>query len=288
MPPPVVATTALTKRYGERFALRGVDLEVPEGSVYGLVGPNGAGKTTLLSILAGLRRPTEGRVTAMEERYAFLPDTPGFDPWLTGREVVALAATLDGGGDVAGILDRVGLTEAADRRVKEYSRGMLQRLGIAVTVIGEPTLLLLDEPAASLDPVGRREILDLVRGLRGEATVVFSSHILTDVEAICDHVGILAQGELRYQGPMAGLLADERIVYLVELAEERAEELAAELADPPWCHGVVVEDPRRIRVEVDDGAATGLFRRLAALDAPVVALVPRRPSLEDRFLELVG
>ena len=206
----ILETTGLGKRYGTQVALDGVDLAVAEGSVYGLVGPTGAGKTTLLALLAGLRRPTAGNVHCGVDRRAtaLLPDTPQFDPWLTGREVIALAKELVAPGlpddRVDGALRDAGLADAATRRVGGYSRGMLQRLGLAATVVGEPELLLLDEPASALDPAGRREVLDLIAHLRGHATVVLSSHMLADVQEVCDTVGILRAGRLQFQGPLAG------------------------------------------------------------------------------------
>ncbi len=136
-----------------------------------------------------------------------LADAPRFDPWLTGREVVELARHLtDRQGDVDGVLEQAGLTEAASRRVGGYSRGMLQRLGVAAAIVGRPRLLLLDEPASALDPQGRREVLDLIARLRGSATVLFSSHILGDVQEVCDTVGVLDHGRLRFQGPLDELL----------------------------------------------------------------------------------
>ena len=187
-----VRTVDLGKRYGGHVALDGVGLVVSDGSVYGLVGPNGAGKTTLLAVLAGLRQPTGGRVELGLPRHslALLPDTPQFDPWLTGREIVALSRHLVAPhlpeSRVDEVLADAGLTAAASRRVGGYSRGMLQRLGIAATVVGEPKLLLLDEPASALDPAGRREVLGLIDHLRGRATVLLSSHILADVQEVCD------------------------------------------------------------------------------------------------------
>ena len=156
----IVSTTGLTKRYGTHTALDGVDLAVPEGSVYGLVGPNGAGKTTLLALLAGLRKPTAGELTiaVAKRKVALLPDTPQFDPWLTGREVVELARGLMGvAADPDRVLADAGLADAADRRVGGYSRGMLQRLGLAATIVGEPEVLLrTSRPPRSTRPAGAR------------------------------------------------------------------------------------------------------------------------------------
>jgi ABC-2 type transport system ATP-binding protein len=212
MPTNAVEVTGISKRYGSVVALDAVTLSVPERSVYGLVGPNGAGKTTLLAILAGLRSPTDGAFSIASHRVSVLPDTPKFEPWLTARETVELSAAL---GDiqaaadaVANVLERTGLIDVADRKVSGFSRGMLQRLGIAAAVVSRPGLLLLDEPAAALDPQGRREVLDLVAELRGESTVIFSSHILDDVQEVCDEIAILTRGSLVYQGTLDGLVRD--------------------------------------------------------------------------------
>jgi ABC-2 type transport system ATP-binding protein len=200
-----ISTTALGKHYGPRAALDGVDLQVPRGSVYGLVGPNGAGNTTLLAILAGLRRPSRGgvRVDGDRRQVAMLPDTPSFDSWLTGREVVDLARALVAPAAPAARVDQVladaGLADAAGRRVGGYSRGMLQRLGLAATVVGDPEVLLLDEPCSALDPAGRREVLGLVARLSGQVTVLLSTHILSDIEEVCDTVGVLRAGRLLYR-----------------------------------------------------------------------------------------
>jgi ABC-2 type transport system ATP-binding protein len=288
----MIRTETLAKYYDGAPALIDLDLDVPSGAVYGLVGPNGAGKTTLLSILAGLRRPTSGRVhvEADHARVAVLPDAPRFDPWLTGREVIALAAELTaphlGDEAVARVLDDAGLADAADRRVGGYSRGMLQRLGVASTVVGEPEVLLLDEPASALDPVGRREVLDLVRRLRGAATVVFSSHILTDVQEVCDTIGILDRGELRFQGPVDHLLG-ESSAFLVRTRDGTAAVTAA-LAGLSWVDAVEHRDDRVVRIRVNDLAAAeaSLAGALAASGTRIVSVTPDTPSLEDVFLEV--
>src|SRR5262245_7552466 len=197
--PAIVATRGLRKEYGATVALDGVDLSVPRGSVYGLVGPNGAGKTTILGILSGLRRATAGSVVlgVDRRRMAVLPDTPEFEPWMRAREVVDLARTLvapevppDRTDEALG---EMGLSAAAHLSVGGFSRGMLQRLGLAATVVTEPDLLVLDEPTSALDPAGRREVLDLVSRLATRTTVLLSSHLLGDVQRVCDWVGILRE-----------------------------------------------------------------------------------------------
>jgi ABC-2 type transport system ATP-binding protein len=289
----MIATTALTKRYGEHVALEDVALAVPEGSVYGLVGQNGAGKTTLIGILAGLRRATSGevRIDAPPERVAVLADAPRFDPWLTGREVVELARHLtDRQGDVDGVLEQAGLTDAASRRVGGYSRGMLQRLGVAAAIVGRPRLLLLDEPASALDPQGRREVLDLIARLRVRATTLLSSHILADVQEVCDTVGILRAGRLLYQGTLDDLLVGRAIpAYRVRLRDPVAP-VVERLRGEEWVTGVDQDADRCLRVGVRSLAEAELRlpRALAASDARVVSLEPQAADLEAVFLELTS
>lgn len=295
----IVETSALTKRYGPHAALDGVGLQVPAGSVYGLVGPNGAGKTTLLGILSGLRRPTSGgvRLGASPGRVATLPDTPHFEPWLTGREVVSLAARLanppDGAttpeGRVDDVLAQAGLADAAHRRVGGYSRGMLQRLGLATTVVGEPELLLLDEPASALDPAGRREVLDLIARLRGRATVVFSSHILADVQEVCDRIGVLCDGRLLFQGALEELLVGRAApAYRVGL-RTGADQVAALLRQQPWVTSLRSDGGDLIvGVRTVEEVQTHLAGVLAEARAKVVSLGPQEARLEDVFLELTS
>ena len=292
--PPVVTTTGLTKRYGDHLALDDVDLRVPEGAIYGLVGRNGAGKTTLLGVLAGLRRPTAGtvEVRVAHDRVAVLPDTPWFDPWLTAFEVVDLARSL-----VAPhrpttasreALHEAGLGDAADRRVGGFSRGMLQRLGLAATLVGDPDLLLLDEPCSALDPAGRRDVLDLVGRLAGRATVVFCSHILDDVQEVCDTVGVLGDGHLLFQGPVADLLVGRASPAYRLRVRGDVGPLVPVLQDQPWVTSVERLGAEEVRIGVRDlpSAEVGLVPLLAARSVPVVRLEPASADLEHVFLEL--
>jgi ABC-2 type transport system ATP-binding protein len=300
----MIHTSGLVKRYGSHAALGGIDLDVAHGSVYGLAGPNGAGKTTLLGILAGLKESTEGSVSVDAEpgHIAVLSDTPRFDPWLTGREVVALALTLSEGTDAATprdhdaridqILAECGLEEASSRRCGGYSRGMLQRLGIAATLVARPALILLDEPASALDPQGRREVLDLISTLRGHATVLFSSHILGDVQEVCDTVGILHHGNLLFQGPIDDLLVGHAVPrYVVRLRNAAdADAVAASLAGETWVREAVADDGGVVRIEVASlaDAEHCLPGVLAEAGAPVMSFGPEEVSLERAFLELTS
>lgn len=292
----MIRTRGLVKRYGTHAALDGVDLNVPAGAIYGLAGPNGAGKTTLLGILSGLRTATEGEVSIDAEpgTFAVLPDTPQFDPWLTGREVVALAHALTSDAADEARIDEVladtGLAGDAKRRCGGYSRGMLQRLGIAATLVSRPSLILLDEPASALDPQGRREVLDLISRLRGQATVLFSSHILGDVQEVCDTVGVLQHGRLLFQGPLSDLLVGRAVPrYRVRL-REGADAVAAALAREPWVVSAVAGDAQEVVIETSSlaDAENRLVAALASAGAAVVSLGPEAVSLERAFLELTS
>lgn len=288
----MIETRGLVKRYGSVTALDGVDLAVARGAVYGLVGRNGAGKTTLLGILAGLRSPTSGSVAIAVARddVAVLPDTPRFDPWLTGREVVSLAAHLTSGdaARVEAVIAEAGLADDLDRAVRGYSRGMLQRLGVACTVVGSPQVVLLDEPASALDPLGRREVLDLIGRLRGSATVLFSSHILGDVQEVCDTVGILDEGKLVFQGPLEDLLVGSAVPRYLVRCRPPIEPVMASLRDRLWVVGVDPVDADRFSVMVAslDDAEVRLARALAEAGARVISFAPEAVTLEQAFLEL--
>ncbi len=207
----VLEISDLTKRYGKLTALAGLDLTLHDGTVHGLVGPNGAGKTTMLLIISGLRRKTSGEITfgVPTNKVMLMPDTPDFFPLLTAREIVDLARypfrKEVSEESVTEVIELVGLGDSIDRRVGGFSRGMKQRLGLAATLIGEPQLLLLDEPCSALDPIGRREILDVILRLRSKSTVLFSTHLLSDVEAVCDSVTVVDHGKTLYEGTVSGI-----------------------------------------------------------------------------------
>ncbi|MCL1598995.1 MAG: ABC transporter ATP-binding protein [Actinomycetia bacterium] len=287
-----VSTRGLVKRFGEVLALDHVDLDVPSGSVYGLVGPNGAGKTTLLGILSGLVKPSDGDIDVGPQSIGVLPDTPKFDRWLTGYEVVDLARTLTAEGarpvSVDDVLEVVGLGDTAHRRVRGYSRGMLQRLGLAAAVVSRPDLLLLDEPAAALDPAGRREVLDLVKELSGSSTVVFSSHILDDVAEVCDVIGILRRGQIVYQGSLDGLLERYRSNRYVVRVRHEGDRVAQAIVSEPWVSATASGPDGVVLVTVTDleDAERHLIGALAKIDVPVVSVNPAATSLEEIFLEV--
>ncbi len=292
----VLETDSLRKVYGGTVALDGVDLRVEAGSIYGLVGPNGAGKSTLIGVVAGLRRPTAGQVYLHVERrrMAVMPDTPGFDPWLTAREIVDLSRAMVAPElsvtTVDEALHEAGLADVAERRIGGFSRGMLQRLGIAATIVTGPELLVLDEPASALDPLGRYEVLELVGRLATRSTILFSSHILADVQRVCDTVGVLREGRLLYQGPLQALLT-ERVqpAYVVRVRPPLAP-VAEALRAAPWAAAVSDAGHGQLRVEVTSvpDAERGIVEVLGRTGARVISVEPEAPDLESVFLELTS
>ena len=300
----------LTKRYGDVLALDGLELDVPAGSVFGLLGPNGAGKTTTLRLLAGLARPTRGTVSiervdrdaaALDARRGIgvLDQDPRYYGWMRGRELVEMAGRLHGltkeeaRTRALEVLARVGLADAAERRIVGYSGGMRQRVGIAQALVDRPPLLVLDEPVSSLDPEGRRDLLALIADLRGSATVIFSTHVLADVERICDRVAILARGRLLAEGPLDDLLARYALpVYRLEPEPDQrdaVDHLATTLAGLPWVDGVSVEHGLLTVAVADEvEAARALLPVVVEAGVALVSYARVRPTLEDVFLRLVG
>ncbi len=299
--PPVITTKGLTRDYGGT-GLFDVDLVVPRGCVYGLVGPNGAGKTTLLSILSGIRRAGAGTVSVDlgRDKLAVCPDVPEFDPWLTAYEVVDLARALVAGrrgrtsapaGDpVLTALATTGLADSAGRRIGGFSRGMLQRLGLACALVTDPELLILDEPMSALDPAGRAEMLNLVATMRGSKTVIFSSHILADVQRIADQIGILRDGRLLYQGAASDLI--ERYLrpsWLLRIAGDLAP-VTLSLRDQAWAIRVEPAGGGLIRVDAEsiESGERGIPAVIAACGARQVSCEPVAADLESAFLALTS
>jgi ABC-2 type transport system ATP-binding protein len=301
----------LRKQYpGGVVALDGLSMVVPTGSVFGLLGPNGAGKTTCLRLLAGLTRPTAGRAIVsgsvvatdalvVRRGLGYLEQDPRAYRWMTGREQLAMLGRLHGlRGDtlsraVTEALARVDLADAADRRTGTYSGGMRQRLGIAGALVHRPPVIVLDEPVSALDPEGRRDVLDLIASLRGETTVLFSTHVLADVERICDRVGILDHGRLVIEGSLAELLDRFALpVYRVEAEPGQAtalESLAARLRAADWVTGAAVEHGLlTVAVADPERAAHELLPAITAEGVSVISVARARPTLEDVFLRLTG
>ncbi len=299
----------LHKSFGQVRALDGLSLAIEPGSVFGFLGPNGAGKTTTIRILTGLAHADAGQawidgveVTAdrrgVGNRIGYLPQDPSFYPWMTAREFLDHVGRVFGlpgrerGARTEELLRLVGLVEAADRRVGGFSGGMGQRLGIAQALVNRPPVLLLDEPVSGLDPAGRRELLQLIERLRGQCTVFMSTHILADVERVCDTVGIIHRGRLVAEAPQQDLLERYAIpAFEVEVDHSLAEPLTAwaeSLRAHRWVASVSL-DRATARVVVSD-VETARRELLASALASGLALTRYeivRPSLEDVFLRLV-
>jgi ABC-2 type transport system ATP-binding protein len=308
---PAVRTHGLTKRFGSIVAVEDLDLEIPRGVVFGLLGPNGAGKTTTIRLLTGIARPSSGSAhldgidmasrggLEARRRLGVLDQEPRFYGWMTGRDLLAFV------GDLLGIhgaelderidetLQRVGLEEASERRISGYSTGMRQRLGIGQAIIGRPDILILDEPVSSLDPEGRRDLLGLIRELRETATVVLSTHVLSDVERVCDRVAILDHGRLVTEAPIGELLRRfSPPGYRIEVEpgqDGRVEALMTGLSRQPWVKAThVLGGSVHVDVADDDRASAELLPLIASVGVRVVAFEREQPTLEDAFLQLVG
>jgi ABC-2 type transport system ATP-binding protein len=291
-----IRTRALTKVFQGNVGLHAVDLAVPDRGVYGLVGPNGAGKTTLLSLLAGLRRADSGELSSTA-RVMLCPDTPAFEPWLTATETVDLFAGLGpqvgrrpGATGTAEALALAGLAAERDRRVGGFSRGMTQRLGLAVVLASGADVLLLDEPTSALDPQGRSDVLELITALGREHAVVFSSHILADVQRVADTIGVLREGRLIYQGPVEDLLDRyTRPSWHLQL-RSGTDALAERLGRRDWVAAVrPYGQGQGLRVDTTSVRAgeTLLPAEITASGAELVAFNPIGADLETVFLEMV-
>ncbi len=296
----------LTKRYGKKLALDGVDLRVEEGSVFGFLGPNGAGKTTTLRILTGLAKASSGSVRvlghevsdagdAVRAQIGFLPDVPGFYDWMSAEELLRFAGSLFGLGGktledrIRVLLGLAGLS-GVGTRIGGYSRGMKQRLGIAQALINAPRLLMLDEPTSALDPMGRKDVLDMLSSLKGRTTVFFSTHILGDVERVCDTVAILDQGRVAAQAPIDELKSRYGIFKIQVEVEEGADELSAAISAEPWASAVIRAEDGAIVITVSDATAArrAIPAMVAARRLALTRMEAGEMGLEEVFVKLVG
>jgi ABC-2 type transport system ATP-binding protein len=305
---PAIRTEGLNKHYGDVYAVRDLDLTVPAGSIFGFLGRNGAGKTTTIRLVTGLARPDSGRAwiddvettngdSRAQSRFGYLPQEPAFYGWMTAAEYLdytgrlfqmALPARRE---RVAELLELVDLAGAARRKVGGFSGGMKQRLGLAQALIHQPPVLILDEPMAGLDPAGRRDVLDLLERLRKTTTVFFSTHILADVERVCDTVGIVHDGRLIEVADREELLSryttDVAILQVRPEAAELLRPLADELHTQPWVSSVNLEGPV-LRVNAADMAAGQLLLLPLVVkhNLPLLKFEWVRPNLEEIFLNL--
>jgi ABC-2 type transport system ATP-binding protein len=278
-------------------AVKSVSFEVSRGDIFGFLGPNGAGKTTTIKMLTGLIFPTSGRATVFGDpipssramqRVGFLPENPYVYPYLTPNEFVELCGRLSGlkgkalASRVTTVLELVGIAYAADRPVRRLSKGMLQRTGLAAALVADPELLILDEPMSGLDPVGRKEVRDIILSERANGrTIFFSSHILSDVESMCDHVTILRQGSVVVSGRLSDLLRTH--VKRSSLVFGGATKAFAKKAAVQGHTVTRLGDRLAIEVEGDE-RVTELVKEALAQGLTLLELVPRHETLEDLFV----
>jgi ABC-2 type transport system ATP-binding protein len=293
-----VHTQDLAKRYGKTVALSGLTMSVRRAEVFGFLGPNGAGKTTAVKLLVGLARPTAGQGWVLgapigdlrtRRRLGYLPELFRYQGWMTAREVVGLHCELSGlprsswGAEIGSTLHTVGLAERAGDKVAGFSKGMQQRLGLGVALLGRPELVLLDEPTSALDPVGRHDVREIIRLLKARGTAVFlNSHLLSEVEQVCDRLAVVDRGRVIATGTMAQILGQDGAVRVRVTGLDPA----ARGALGGWGN---LEDEgewltfRGLSVERVPALVSELVRR----GGRVYAVEPRHETLEDRFLQLL-
>ena len=295
---PAIQARGLVKRYGRITAVDHVDLTVSRGDVYGYLGPNGAGKTTTLRMALGLITPDAGTVklfgrdplsegvSALDGVAGFV-EAPRFYPYLTGRANLELVAALDGGdaaGRIDGALDTVELADRARDKVGGYSHGMRQRLGFAGALLRDPRLLILDEPATGLDPGGMRDMRRLIRRLADQGmTVLLSSHLMGEVEELCDRVVIISSGRVRYEGALADLIATTSGRYELRTTDD---DRAAAIARAQRGIEDTTRDTRGLSFTGEEPAAAALSIALGEAGIGIAALVPRTATLEELFFRM--
>jgi len=295
-----IETNALRKVFGDNVAVRGLTLTVEQGEVFGFLGPNGAGKTTSIKMLLGLVAPTAGAAWLLgaplgdrqtRAKIGFLPEHFRFHDWLTAQEFMTLHGELYGmtaearRRRTADLLERVGLTPFRDKQLRTFSKGMLQRVGLAQALLNEPALVFLDEPTSGLDPVGRRLVRDIIGDLRRQGTTVFlNSHLLSEIEITCDRVAFIKHGEVLRVSALKGLVTGETSVtiHAAGLTEDMTAGLRA------WGQDVRVDGEQVTLAVADDQALPQIARYLVEQGAALYAMTPQRLSLEDLFIQIVG
>jgi len=298
--PLALETTQLRKEFGDNIAVRGLTLDVQQGEVFGFLGPNGAGKTTSIKMLLGLVAPTAGKgqllgqpigTRATRARVGFLPEHFRFHDWLTAEEFLTLHGQLYGvpgnrlRDKIPELLELVSLTPFRQKQLRTYSKGMLQRIGLAQALLNEPALIFLDEPTSGLDPVGRRLVRDIIRDLRSKGTTVFlNSHLLSEIEITCDRVAFIKHGEVIRVSELKTLVEGETSVAI------RAGGLTPEIVTGlgEWGHDARQDGDHLTLTVATDSALPAINRYLVAHNVDVFALTPQHISLEDLFIQIVG
>jgi ABC-2 type transport system ATP-binding protein len=295
---PAIRTQDLAKRYGSITALAGLTMTIPRGDIFGFLGPNGAGKTTAVKLLLGLTPPTAGHAEVLGaaigdrdalRRVGYLPELFRYQSWLTAREVLALHCELAGidrsawQREIEDALAIVGLADRGSGRVGTFSKGMQQRLGLGVALLGAPELVVLDEPTSALDPVGRHDVREIIRALGERGTTVFlNSHLLGEVEQVCDRVAIVDRGRVVAEGTLDELLGGDTV-------RLRVDDLEREATNGLSRFGQLDHDGDWLVIRgIDNERVPELVAEIVRLGGRVYAVEPRHESLEDRFLRLLG
>jgi len=297
----------LVKNYNGVNAVDHLNLDVPEGSIYGFLGPNGAGKTTTLKMIVGMTAPTEGgieifgnKLTFGSDNYrdeiGFLPDVPGFYDWMSAKEFIEFSGSLYHiKPDILKkrtkeLLEMVGLTKSANKKVGEFSRGMKQRLGIAQALVNNPKIILLDEPVSALDPMGRKEVMDIIGSLAGKVTVFFSSHILADVERICDRVIIIKDGKAILEDSIEHIrqLSNSREIE-IEFENIDSETFLSLIKNATWLESIK-NGGKKVSIEVNDlnQARTEINEIICKQNIFLRKFIIAEATLEDIFIKVVN
>jgi ABC-2 type transport system ATP-binding protein len=294
---PAVRTVELTKRFGHTVALAGLSMTVPRGEVFGFLGPNGAGKTTAVKLLLGLLTPTSGQGWLLgkplgdldaRRRIGYLPELFRYQQWLSASEVLALHCELaplprtSWKDEIRTVLETVGLTDRASDRVSTFSKGMQQRLGLGAALLGEPELVFLDEPTSALDPVGRHDVREVIRGLASRGTAVFlNSHLLSEVEQVCDRVAVVDHGRVIASGTMDDLLSGTAVrVRVTGLGQADKNKLAS--------YGRIDDEGDQLTfASLKAERVPELVSTIVSMGGRVYEVAPRHQTLEDRFLQLL-
>ncbi|MFO7611010.1 MAG: ABC transporter ATP-binding protein [Clostridia bacterium] len=298
----VVKTTGLTKHFKNVAAVSELCINVPAGSLYGFLGPNGAGKTTTIKMLTGFLKPDAGKFEIMGEsvdfgdsaymkHIGFLPDVPSYYNYMSGKEFLSMCAHFHkaDGSNVPGIIEKTGLGKFAARKIGSYSRGMKQRLGVAQTLVNDPAILILDEPVSALDPVGRKEILDMLASLKGSKTIFFSTHILEDVERICSHAAIINEGRLLHEGTIKDIKALGGHGRILLSLESSADILSGALSTAGWVVDFSFDGTSYIIEPIGyDEAGRGIPVLLQQTGAVLKRYEQASATLEDIFVKAVN
>jgi ABC-2 type transport system ATP-binding protein len=295
---PAIRTRELAKRYGSITALAGLTMTIPRGDIFGFLGPNGAGKTTAVKLLLGLTPPSSGDAEVLGaaigdrealRRVGYLPELFRYQSWLTAREVLALHCELAGidraawQREIADALAIIGLTDRGSGRIGTFSKGMQQRLGLGVALLGAPDLVVLDEPTSALDPVGRHDVREIIRGLGERGTTVFlNSHLLSEVEQVCHRVAIVDRGRVVAEGTLDELLGGDTVRIRASGLDRAAQTGLSRF-------GQLDDEGEWLVIRgIDTERVPELVAEIVRLGGRVYAVEPRHESLEDRFLRLLG